>query len=81
MNVTTVGLDLAKSVFHVHGVDEPGRVVLRKQLRRREVLRFFVNLPPCLMGMGACGGAPDWAQRLMAYGRRVQLMAPQFVRP
>lgn len=81
MNITTVGLDLAKSVFQVHGVDERGKVVLRKQLRRREVLSFFANLPPCLIGMEACGGAHFWAQRLGEYGHTVKLMAPQFVRP
>ena len=57
MKITTVGLDLAKQVFQVHGVDEHDKVVLRKQLRRREVLGFFANLPPCLSGMEACGGA------------------------
>lgn len=57
MKITTVGLDLAKQVFQVHGVDEHDKVVLRKQLRRREVLGFFANLPPCLIGMEACGGA------------------------
>ena len=81
MNITTVGLDLAKQVFQVHGVDERDKVVLRKQLRRREVLSFFANLPPCLIGMEACGGAHSWAQRLMEYGHTVKLMAPQFVRP
>lgn len=81
MNVTTVGLDLAKSVFQVHGVDERGKATVSKQLRRREVLSFFANLPPCLIGMEACGGAHYWAQRLMAYGHTVKLMAPQFVRP
>lgn len=81
MNVTTVGLDVAKGVFQVHGVDGRGKVRLRKQLRRREVLSFFANLPPCLIGMEACGGAHYWAQRLMEYGHTVKLMAPQFVRP
>ena len=81
MNVTTVGLDLAKSVFQVHGMDERGKVTVRKQLRRREVLSFFANLPPCLVGMEACGGAHYWAQRVQECGHTVKLMAPQFVRP
>ncbi len=81
MKITTVGLDLAKQVFQVHGVDEHDKVVLRKQLRRREVLGFFANLPPCLIGMEAWGGAHYWAQRLMEYGHTVKLRAPQFVRP
>lgn len=81
MQVTTVGLDLAKRVFQVHGVDERGKGRVRKQLRRREVLSFFATLPPCLIGMEACGGAHYWAQRLMECGHTVKLMAPQFVRP
>jgi transposase len=81
MNVATVGLDLAKSVLQVHGVEERGKIRLRKQLRRREVLRFFATLPPCLVGMEACGGAHYWAQRLQECGHTVKLMAPQFVRP
>jgi transposase len=70
MNVTTVGIDLAKSVFQVHGVDERGRVALRKQLRRAEVRKFFANLPPCLIGMEACGSAHYWARELEPAGPR-----------
>jgi transposase len=81
MQVTTVGLDLAKRVFQVHGVDERGKVRVRKQLRRREVLSFFANLPPCLIGMEACGGAHYWARRCREYGHTVKLIAPQFVKP
>jgi transposase len=81
MQVTTVGLDLAKRVFQVHGIDERGKVAVRKQLRRREVMGFFATLPPCLMGMEACGGAHYWARCLRGYGHTVKLMAPQFVRP
>ena len=82
MKVTTVGIDLAKSVFQIHGVDERGRVVLRKQLKRAEVLRFFVNLPACLIGMEACASAHHWARRLTEFGHTVKLMAPmQFVKP
>jgi transposase len=76
-----VGLDLAKRVLQAHGVDGRGKVRLRQQLRRREVLSFFATLPPCLIGMEACGGAHYWAQRLQEYGYTVKLMAAQFVRP
>ena len=81
MKITTVGIDLAKSVFQIHGVDERGKAVLRKQLRRSEVLGFFANLPPCLIGMEACGSAHHWARKLIALGHEVKLMAPQFVKP
>ena len=81
MNITTVGIDLAKSVFQVHGVDQHGKVVLKKQLKRSQVLPFFGNLPPCLIGMEACGGAHHWARRLQNIGHEVRLMAPQFVKP
>ena len=81
MKITTIGVDLAKNVFQVHGVDERGKVVLRKQLRRDQVCAFFANLPPCLVGMEACGGAHYWARTLQSYGHTVRLMAPQFVKP
>lgn len=81
MQVTTIGLDLAKNVFQVHGVDERGRVVLRKQLRRDQVAVFFANLPACLIGIEACSGAHHWARKLQALGHTVRLMAPQFVKP
>ena len=81
MKITTVGIDLAKNVFQVHGVDERGKAVLKKQLKRHQVLAFFSNMPPCLMGMEACGGAHFWARRLQAQGHTVRLMAPQFVKP
>jgi hypothetical protein len=77
MKITTVGIDLAKSVFQVHGVDERGKAVLRKQLKRAEVLKFFVNLPACLIGMEACGGAHYWARKLIEQGHSVKLMAPK----
>jgi transposase len=60
MNITTVGIDLAKNVFQVHGVDARGKVVLRRQLRREQVARFFVKLPPCLIGMEACASSHHW---------------------
>jgi transposase len=81
MNITTVGIDLAKTVFQVHGVDETGRAVVRRQLRRKKVLEYFSQLPPCLVGMEACAGAHYWARKLQAQGHTVKLMAPQFVKP
>jgi len=81
MNVTTVGIDLAKSVFQVHGVDARGKAVLRRQLRREQVAAFFVNLPPCLIGMEACASAHYWGRTLERFGHTVRLMAPQFVKP
>jgi transposase len=81
MKITTVGIDLAKNFFQVHGVDAHGKVVLRKQLRREQMAAFFVNLPPCLIGMEACGSAHHWARKLQGMGHTVRLMAPQFVKP
>lgn len=81
MKITTVGIDLAKNVFQVHGVDQRGKAVVRKRLRRNQVLAFFVQRPPCLIGMEACGGAHYWARKLQAQGHTVKLMAPQFVKP
>jgi transposase len=81
MNITTVGIDLAKNVFQMHGVDARGRVTLRRQLRREQVARFFGNLPPCLIGMEACASAHHWGRTLERFGHTVRLMAPQFVKP
>jgi transposase len=81
MKITTVGIDLAKSVFQIHGVDARGKAVLRKQLKRSEMAMFFANLPPCLIGMEACSSAHHWARKLIAVGHEVRLMAPQFVKP
>jgi transposase len=81
MNITTVGIDLAKNVFQVHGVDECGKVLLRKAVKRAEVMKLFSGLPSCLVGMEACGGAHYWARRLTQIGHTVKLMAPQFVKP
>jgi transposase len=81
MNITTVGIDLAKSVFQVHGVDARGKAMLRRQLRREQVAAFFVNLPPCLIGMEACASAHHWGRMLERFGHTVRLMAPQFVKP
>ena len=81
MNITTIGVDLAKSVFQVHGVDKDGKTVIQKRLRRSKVLEFFVQLPPCLIGMEACSSAHYWARKLREQGHEVKLMAPQFVKP
>lgn len=81
MKITTVGVDLAKKLFQVHGVDERGAPVLRKQLKRSQVLSFFANLTPCLIGMEACCSAHHWARQLQKLGHTVKLMAPQFVKP
>jgi transposase len=81
MKITRVGLDLAKRVFQVHGVDELGRAKVRKRLSRAEVLEFFAQLPPCIVGIEACGGAHYWARELAKHGHTVKLMAAQFVNP
>ena len=81
MKITTIGLDLAKAVFQIHGVDERGKVVVRKQLKRAEMSSYFANLEPSLIGMEACGSAHHWARKLEGYGHTVKLMAPQFVKP
>ena len=81
MNITTVGIDLAKNVFQVHGVDERGRVVLRKAVKRAELAKVFVKMPSCLIGLEACGSAHYWARKLAELGHTVKLMAPQFVKP
>jgi len=81
MKITTIGLDLAKVVFQIHGVDERGKVAARKQLKRAEMSKYFANLEPCLIGMEACGSAHYWARKLEGYGHTVKLMAPQFVKP
>jgi transposase len=78
--ITTVGVDLAKNVFQVHGVSAHGRVVVCRQLRRAEVLKFFSALPPCLVGMEACASAHHWARELIAIGHEVKLMPPAYVK-
>jgi len=81
MEITTIGVDLAKNVFQVHGVDERGKTVLRKQLRREQMVEFFAKLPPCLVGMEACGSAHHWARVLQGQGHTVRVIASQFVKP
>jgi transposase len=81
MQISTIGIDLAKRVFQIHGVDQDGNVVLRKQLRRAQVLGFFAKLPPCLVGMEACGTSHHWAREIATLGHEVRLMPPQYVKP
>jgi transposase len=81
MQITTVGLDLAKNVIQVHAVNQHGRTVLKKALKRDQVLPFFANLTPCLIGIEACSSAHYWARKLQSLGHTVRLMAPQFVKP
>ena len=81
MKPTTIGIDLAKEVFQVHGVDARGKVVIRKALKRAQMAAFFANTPACLIGMEACGSAHYWARKLQTLGHTVKLMAPQFVKP
>jgi len=81
MKATTIGIDLAKQVFQLHGVDQHGKTVLKRQLKRDQMHTFFANQPPCLIGMEACGSAHYWANKLQGLGHTVKLMAPQFVKP
>ena len=79
--VSTIGLDIAKSVFQVHGVDANGLVVVRRQLKRRYVLAFFEKLAPCLVGIEACASSHYWSRQLQALGHNVRLMPPAYVKP
>ena len=79
--ITTIGLDIAKSVFQVHGVDAAGQVVVRRQLKRRYLLTFFQKLPPCLVGIEACASSHHWSRELQALGHTVRLMPPAYVKP
>jgi transposase len=79
--VTTIGLDIAKSVFQVHGIDAEDRVIIRRQLKRRYVLAFFQKLPPCLVGIEACASSHYWSRELKALGHSVRLMPPAYVKP
>ena len=80
MKISTIGLDIAKQVFQVHGVDERGKIVLQKRLKRREMAEFFANLPPCLIGLEACGTSHYWGRQLQGWGHTIRLMAPRFVK-
>src|SRR6202171_1744434 len=79
--ITTIGLDIAKSVFQVHGVDAAGQVLIRRQLKRRCVLAFFQKLAPCVIGIEACATSHHWSRELMALGHNVRLMPPAYVKP
>jgi transposase len=81
MTVTTIGIDLAKNIFQIHGIDAAGEVVLRKTLRRRQVIPFFAELAPCLVGMEACSTSHYWARELSGLGHDVKLMPPAYVKP
>lgn len=81
MNIPTVGIDLPKNVFQIQSVNKHGKVMLRKRLKRQQLSEFLAILPPCLIGMEACGSAHHWARKLQALGHTVKLMAPQFVKP
>ena len=81
MNVTSIGIDLAKSVFQLHGVDADGEIVFRKKLRRSAVLDFLGDLPPCLIGLEACATAHFWAREIGALGHDMRLIPPAYVKP
>lgn len=80
-DIVTIGLDLAKNVFQIHGVDAEGQVLVQRRLRRGELLRFFECMPPCLVGMEACATAHHWAREISALGHAVKLMPPAYVKP
>jgi transposase len=81
MDITTIGIDLAKQVFAVHGVDRHGKTVLKKMLRREQMIAFFSKIKPCVAAMEACGSSHYWARRLADLGHTTKLIAPQFVKP
>src|SRR5260370_6031132 len=79
--VTTIGLDIAKMVFQVHGIDAEGKVIVRRKLKRRYVVPFFQRLPPCLIGIEACASSHHWSREMQALGHTVRLMPPAYVKP
>ena len=81
MEITTIGIDIAKSVFQFHGVDTAGQTILQKKLRRSAVLDTFAKLPPCLTGMEACATSYHWAREITALGHDVRLIPPAYVKP
>jgi transposase len=81
MNITRIGLDTAKSIFQVHGVDETGKVIMKRKLQRCEMLRFFERLEPCTIYLEACGAGHYWARVLIGFGHDVKLIAPEAVKP
>lgn len=80
-NIKVLGIDLAKNVFQLHGTDAKGKCILRKRLSRSKLIEFVANLPPCIIGMEACGGSHYWGRLFKQYGHEVKMMAPQFVKP
>lgn len=80
-NIKVLGIDLAKNVFQLHGTDSNGKGILRKRLSREKLVEFIANLPPCLVGVEACGGAHYWARLFGEIGHTVKMMSPQFVKP
>ena len=80
-NITLLGIDIAKNVFQLHGVDKSGKVVLKKRLTRSKFVTFIANLPTCIIAMEACGGANYWARKFANFGHKVKLISPQFVKP
>jgi len=81
MNITTLSIDIAKSVFQLHGTNKQGKVALKNRLRRDQLLTYMQNIPSCLVGMEACGGAHYWARKFQGYGHAVKLISPQYVKP
>lgn len=80
-NIKALGIDLAKNVFQIHGTDAKGKCVLRKRVSRTKLIEFVANLPPCIIGIEACGGSHYWARLFKQYGHEVRMMSPQFVKP
>ena len=81
MNVTTLGIDLAKSIFQLHGVDDRGKVALQKRVTRGKLRETVAQLPPCVIGLETCGNAQYWARELQQLDHTVKLISPQFVKP
>lgn len=81
MKITTIGLDIAKSIFHLYAVNKMGRYVKKKQLKRHQLLQYLARLEPCMIAMEACGGANYWAREIKRLGHEVKLIAPQYVKP
>ena len=80
MDITTIGIDIAKRIFQLHGIDKNGRVVLKKKLIRDQLLNYMANLPKCLVGIEACGGANYWGREITKLGHEVKLMQKQYAK-
>lgn len=81
MEVKILGIDVAKRVFQLHGINRSGKVVLKRRISREQLSNFIANIPPCLIGMEACGGSNYWARKFRSYGHEVRLMNPHYVKP